>query len=84
MTEQLSIFDTFPEAIRQEDVPEMWECMKTCARANIYTDLFPISGGKRCLYGLQMDGTSGKHMITKIKDNVWHCWCKYYTLKGEK
>lgn len=84
MTGQMSIFEAFPKAIRQEDIPELWECMKTCARANIYTDTFPNTNEKRCLYGLHMEGTSGKHMITKIKNNVWHAWCKYYKLREGK
>lgn len=30
------------------DPPQMWECMDTCARSDIYTDEFPL--GKNAAY----------------------------------
>ena len=59
------------------DPPEVWECMKTCARSDIYTDTFPL-GGKRCLYGLKQDGTSGKDMYQRVVDNKVTFYCRYY------
>lgn len=64
------------------DPPALWECMKTCARSDIYTDEFPL-GGKRCLYGLKQDGTSGNDMYQRVVDNKVTFYCRYYKSKEE-
>lgn len=64
------------------DPPQVWDCMKTCARADIFTDEFPL-GGKRCLYGLTQCGTSGEDTYEKIVDNLVTIYCKYYKSKEE-
>ena len=78
MDGQMSIYDFIPD----QDPPQKWECMKTCARADIMADHFPQpNGGKRCLYGITQDGTSGKDVYEKIKDNMVTFYCKYYKMK---
>ena len=79
MEGQIDLFEAFPK-IMQKEVPELWDCMKTCARANIHTDHFPETNEKRCLYGWDREG--GKFMISKLIDNTWHTRCKYYKVKG--
>lgn len=79
MNEQIDIFEVYPKAVNP---PPKWECMKTCARANIYTDYFPIRQyGKRCLYGLTQDNTTGKDTYEVIKNNEVKHYCKYYKMK---
>jgi len=77
--EQIDIFEAFPKAI---DPPPVWDCMKTCARANIHTDYFPIKQhGKRCLYGIYQDGTTGKDWYMVTENNITRFYCKYYKMK---
>lgn len=79
MDEQIDIFAAFPGQI---DPPPMWECMKTCARANIHTDTFPL-GGVRCQYGLTQTGTSGEDTYERIDANSHvTIYCKFYQMKG--
>lgn len=75
MNGQIDIFEAF-----HLDPPELWDCMKTCARANIYTDEFPL-GGKRCRYGQQYYGTSGKDWYEKTIDGKLCSFCKFYKMK---
>lgn len=78
MNGQMSLFDFKIENLRP---PELWGCMKTCENANKYTDRFP-TGGKRCLYGIQQDGTTGDDSYTETdKDGYVHFYCKYYRPK---
>lgn len=79
MVGQVDIFEAFPGQI---DPPPMWECMKTCARANIHTDTFP-NGGKRCMYGIVQAGTSGDDAYERINENhEVTIYCKFYQMKG--
>lgn len=73
-TVQLRFNDIQPQIIH----PEMWECMKTCAHAGEITDHFPGTNRVRCLYGISKDRCSGNDMFSKLIDNRWYCWCKYY------
>lgn len=78
MTEhQISMFEIIEDL---DPVPELWECMKTCKHADEYVDLFPGTNIKRCNYGLFQHGigTSGKDLVSKFINDVWHCWCIYY------
>ena len=77
MDGQLTLFDIYPELA---PVPEMWQCMKTCANCGKYMDWFPIRRhGKRCMYGIHMDGTSGNDMYERTdKNGQVHIFCKYY------
>lgn len=76
MTGQIDIYDAF-----KLDPPEVWSCMKTCARSNIKTDTFPGGRGKRCLYGMTQCGTSGKDMYEKVENNRVHFYCRFYKMK---
>lgn len=79
MYEQMTIFD-LPGNITF--APKMWECMKTCRNCGIYMDKFPGTDKPRCLYGVHMDGTSGKYMILKTDESgLCSFWCKYYKPK---
>ncbi|MCR5684101.1 MAG: hypothetical protein K6G81_01595 [Lachnospiraceae bacterium] len=81
MKGQMDIFEAFPKKV---DPPPKWDCMKTCARANIHTDYFPIRQyGKRCLYGLYQDGTTGKDVYEVIENNLVTHYCKYYKMKEQ-
>ncbi len=75
MNGQMSLFDFKIENLRP---PELWDCMRTCENANKHTDRFP-TGEKRCLYGIQQDGTTGDDIYTEIdKDGYVRFYCKYY------
>ena len=79
MEGQIDIYEAFPGLALP---PPMWDCMKTCDRANIYTDTFPL-GGKRCEYGYHMCGSSGKDMYSRTDEhNHVTFYCKYYKMKG--
>lgn len=78
MNRQMDMYELF-----KIDPPQMWSCMKTCARANIYTDTFPM-GGKRCQYGNHMCGTSGDDIYERIdEENRVTFYCKFYKMKEE-
>jgi len=72
---QLRITDIVPDAIPP---PEVWDCMKTCRHADEITDCFPGTKRKRCLYGIMHAGTGGKDWYSKVIDNIWHTWCRFY------
>lgn len=79
MQGQIDIFEAFPKVINP---PPVWECMKTCERANIYTDYFPLQrDGKRCCYGRHQDGTTGNDWYQVVKNNLVTFYCKYYKMK---
>lgn len=79
MNGQIDIFEAFPKTINP---PPIWECMKTCARANIHTDYFPIrQHGKRCCYGRDQDGCTGNDTYEVVENNSMKLYCKYYKMK---
>ena len=58
--------------------PQMWACMKTCRHMGKYVDHFP-TGGVRCMYGVHMDGTSGRDMFSETDaKGLVHFFCRYY------
>lgn len=68
--------------------PECWDCYKTCVH---FTNTFP-DGSKdyfisppnapRCCYArMNGYGTSGKDIVNKVINNVWHSWCVLYEPK---
>ena len=88
--EQISLLDIIAKEDKEKLVPEMWDCMETCAN---FTDVlpgggrdrFPVTGERRCCIEFHKgDGTTGRHMKCKIIDNVWHTWCIYYKPKIER
>lgn len=85
MSEQMSFLDIAEKEDIDKLTPEMWSCMKTCAN---FTDEFPdgekdtfLDDSPRCTYGLLNCGTSGKDMRSKVINNMWHVWCKFYKPK---
>lgn len=80
MNGQMSLFD-IPG--NETLAPEMWECMKSCVNYGKYVDWFPIrEDGRRCMYGVHMDGTSGDDIIQEVgADQRVHFWCRYYRQK---
>ena len=78
MTEQLRMTDIVPGMIPP---PLLWDCMKTCKHAHEspHNDHFPGTTIERCNYGSdQAEGRNGRYMESKIINNIWYCWCKYY------
>lgn len=70
---QLSILDIAPDIL---PVPEMWDCMRTCAHMGTYVGHFPGHPEMpRCEYPIMMEGTSGRHMI---EIRIGHFVCSYY------
>lgn len=85
MSEQMSFLDIAEKEDIDKLTPEMWSCMKTCAN---FTNTFPdgskdtfFDGSPRCIYGLLKCGTSGKQIRSKVINNLWHVWCKFYKPK---
>ena len=78
--EQVTIFELYPKAV---PVPALWECMKTCKNCGIYMSHFPGTDKPRCDYGINQPGigTSGKDLYSKLIDNCWHIYCKFYEPK---
>ncbi len=74
MTEQLRITDIVPDIIPP---PEMWSCMKTCRHMGEEMSHFPGTNMPRCDYGFNCDKLHGGQ-VSKVIDNVWHTWCRYY------
>lgn len=61
------------------DPPKVWDCMKTCTRADIFTDEFPLGRGKRCRYSDTQHDLNGWY--SKTVDNLVTFYCKYYKVK---
>lgn len=81
--EQMDIYDSF-KCVKRE-TPEMWECMKTCENADVFTDTFPANPKvKRCVYGIRMDGTSGNDMREETRGGTVRIFCKYYKRGGQQ
>lgn len=72
--EQMRITDIAPGIIPP---PEMWRCMKSCRHCGEEMSLFPGTNTPRCDYGFNRDQKHGG-MVSKLINNVWHTWCKYY------
>ena len=78
MTGQTDLYSLFPEQFKP---PELWDCMNSCANCGKYMGHFPM-GGKRCEYGMHMDGTSGKDIYQEVDEtSVVHFYCKYFKLE---
>ena len=85
MGEQVSLFDlTTDKKERRKITPEVWTCTETCAnftniRKDGTADYFPERGGKRCVTPFEQGDKD--YWDTKLINNVWHTWCKYYKPK---
>lgn len=77
--EQISLHDILPEKQRRYVQPEIWNCVKTCAkftnvRPDGSKDYFPGPGNVPRCVNLKF-GTS------KTINNIWHSWCLNYKEK---
>jgi hypothetical protein len=85
--EQISLLEFVDKKDKEKLTPEMWSCMKTCANftddlGNGLKDTF-FDGSPRCCIEFHTgEGLSGKHMKSKVIDNIWHTWCIHYKPKG--
>ena len=69
---QVTMFDVYP-ATR----PRLWDCMASCANADKVVGKFS-TGGKRCDYGIFMNGTGGEDLEKVTDDGVINFICRYY------
>lgn len=76
---QISMMEICPEMYPD---PELWECMETCEHVGERMDHFP-TGGDRCCYGDQFNGTSGDQYYSEIDNRgMVHIYCRYYKRRG--
>ena len=67
--------------------PPMWECMKTCKHfgESKLDDYFPATKIKRCNYGIEKCGCTGKDMLIKHDPTGrTRFLCKFYEVKEPK
>ena len=87
MCEQLSFNDIVTDKKeRRKLTPEVWTCTETCAnftniRKDGTADYFPERGGKRCVTPFEQSGTKMDGWESKLINNTWHTWCKFYKPK---